>query len=476
MRIDKLNNQKKILIIDDSPDNLHILSQTLTKQGYRVACAKNVSTAIRALHNCLPDLILLDIRMPDINGYDLCKQLKADPRTREIPVIFLSVLDEVFDKVRAFKVGGVDYISKPFQLEELLARINNQLALQTAKAQIHQLNAQLEEKVRQRTRELEAANQQLKKEIGDRQRAEMLAKESQERLSCIFNSLQEVIWSAEAKTLKLYYLNPAAQKLYGRSVTEFLNNPNLWLEVVYSDDRALVESSVTSLLSFGTIELEYRIVRSDGEVRWVSDRRSVFYDSKGLPIRIDGIIDDITERKLLEQKLIHDALHDSLTALPNRTLFLEWVEMAITRAQKHKNYSFAVLFIDIDRFEIINDTLGHSIGDLLLIAIAALLKGCLRSNDTVAHLGGDRFTIILDEIQDLTDATLIAARIQTKLKSPFHLNGHLVVSSASISIITCSGEYKSSSELLRDADLAMCRAKHEGKHEGKVIFGDKFIL
>ncbi len=458
------NNQKNILIIDDIPENLRILDQTLTKRGYRVACAKNALMAEIKLHNSLPDLILLDIKMPDIDGYELCKRLKADDRTREIPVIFLSALDDVFDKVKAFEVGGVDYITKPFQLQELLARINNQFALQTAKAQIQQLNAQLEEKVRQRTAELEEANQQLKREIRDRILAQMLAKQSQEKLESILNSMQEVVWSADPKTLKLFYLNPAAQKVYGRSVDEFLNNPNLWLEVVYSEDRDLVERSVTTLLSSGTMELEYRVVRSDGEIRWVSDRRQLIYDDSSLPTRIDGIIDDITERKQVEQKLIHDALHDGLTSLANRTLFTDRVEMAIKRAQRQENYSFAVLFIDLDRFKTINDTLGHSIGDRLLIAIANLLKGCLRANDTVARLGGDEFTILLDGIQDITDAIKIAERIQTELQSPFHLEGRIVFSSASIGIITCSGkEYKSSSELLRDADLAMYRAKNKGK-------------
>ena len=123
-----------ILIVDDLADNLRVLSATLAEQGYGVRCAKNGSMALRGAMAAPPDLILLDVKMPDMDGYQVCQQLKAAPATRDIPVIFMSALDDVLDKVRAFDVGGVDYITKPFQVEEVLARIKSQLALQAAKA------------------------------------------------------------------------------------------------------------------------------------------------------------------------------------------------------------------------------------------------------------------------------------------------------------------------------------------------------
>jgi DNA-binding response OmpR family regulator len=150
-----------ILVVDDTPHNLHLLSTTLTQQGFEVKGVINGLMALRVARSASPDLILLDITMPDMNGYEICQELKADSQTKDIPVIFLSALDDAIDKVKAFSVGGIDYITKPFQVEEVLARINNQLTLQAAKAEIRQLNAELELRIKQRTVQLETAYNKL---------------------------------------------------------------------------------------------------------------------------------------------------------------------------------------------------------------------------------------------------------------------------------------------------------------------------
>lgn len=455
--------QQMILIVDDLPDNLRVLSSTLTEQGYQVRCAKNGSMALIGVQTTLPDLILLDINMPDMDGYEVCQKLKASLPTRDIPVIFISALDDVLDKVKAFDVGGVDYIPKPFQVEEVLVRVKSQLALQAAKREIYNLNAALEQRIQQRTVQLEAANQELQIEVVERRQAEQSLQESEEKLESILNALEEVVWSISASTGELLYLNPAAQKVYGRPISEFYNNPNLWLEVVYPEDRQRVERFHLILLKQGHSEAEYRIFRPDGEVRWLSVRGHVIYDKNGLAIRIDGIFDDITHRKQVEEQLIHDALHDALTGLPNRTLFIERVELALQKTKWRKDYLFAVLFIDLDRFKLVNDSLGHTVGDQLLIAIAPLLKQCLRPTDTIARLGGDEFTIFLDELNNITEATSIAERLQATLKSPFQLEGYTVFTSASIGIVPSSTGYEKAADLMRDADIAMYRAKEQGK-------------
>ncbi len=148
----------KILVVDDVPENLRLLSTTLTKQGYKVRRAKNGSMALMGARNDLPDLILLDINMPDLSGYQVCEQLKADQATRSIPIIFLSAQDDIEDKIKAFNLGGADFIGKPFQVEEVLARVRNQLALQSAYAEIKTLNQELEVRVKKRTAQIESAN------------------------------------------------------------------------------------------------------------------------------------------------------------------------------------------------------------------------------------------------------------------------------------------------------------------------------
>lgn len=172
---------------------------------------------------------------------------------------------------------------------------------------------------------------------------------------------------------------------------------------------------------------------------------------------------DITEQKQAENQLIHDALHDALTGLPNRTLFLDRLSSTVARGKRKDNYLFAVLFLDLDRFKIINDSLGHLMGDELLIQLSHRLKSSLRPGDTVARLGGDEFTILLDDIKDVTDATLVADRIKKELSLPFSLDEHDIFTTVSIGIALSSSGYNQPEDLLRNADMAMYRAKALGK-------------
>jgi PleD family two-component response regulator len=165
-------SQTDILIVDDTPQNLRLLTRMLTKRGYGVRQAADGEAALQAVAMASPDLILLDVMMPEMDGYEVCQHLKANAKTAEIPVIFLSALTQLDDKVKAFSVGGLDYITKPFQVEEVLARVRNHLALGRAQRQICQLNIELEERVQQRTQQLEKANQQLKREIIEHKRTQ----------------------------------------------------------------------------------------------------------------------------------------------------------------------------------------------------------------------------------------------------------------------------------------------------------------
>ncbi len=178
---------------------------------------------------------------------------------------------------------------------------------------------------------------------------------------------------------------------------------------------------------------------------------------------------DVTERKRAEEKLAYSALHDSLTNLPNRALFMDRIQQAMHRAKRHKNYRFAVLFLDLDHFKVVNDSLGHNIGDLLLIESARRLAACLRSEDTVARLGGDEFVILLEGVKDPKDVTHVADRIQADLAMPFNLEDHQVFISASIGIVLNVARYELSEDILRDADIAMYRAKRHGRRRYKIF-------
>ncbi|MEM1392041.1 MAG: EAL domain-containing protein [Cyanobacteria bacterium P01_D01_bin.116] len=328
-------DEQDILIIDDTADNLRILSSILTKVGYKVRKALNWQMAFTACQTQLPDLILLDIMMPEIDGYEVCERFKANEATADIPIIFISALDDIFDKVKAFKVGGVDYITKPFEFAEVIIRVQNHLELRNAQLEVLELNNQLEERVKQRTLELENTLEQLKIEV--------------------------------------------------------------------------------------------------------------------------------TSRQELQSKLLESALRDALTSLPNRVFFINRLEQALNRAKLESDYHFAVLFLDCDRFKIINDSLGHLIGDELLVAIAKRLQKSLSPFDTLARLGGDEFGMLLENVSDIEMVISIAERILNSLSQHFNVSRYQVFVNASIGINWGSVNYNKPEYLLRDADTAMYGAKALGR-------------
>ena len=194
-----LPQQYQILIVDDIADNLRVLTNTLGARGYKIRCAKNGTTALKAAAKVIPDLILLDINLPDINGYEVCRRLKLAPETKEIPIIFLSALNDVLDKVKGFEVGGVDYITKPFQLAEVLIRVKNQLDLQSAKAEVILLNQQLEQKVRERTLQLKISNQKLTNT--NRQLKEEIVRRQQAQQQLVYDALYDGLTGLPNRTL-----------------------------------------------------------------------------------------------------------------------------------------------------------------------------------------------------------------------------------------------------------------------------------
>jgi diguanylate cyclase (GGDEF)-like protein len=335
MSIDPSSTFGNILVVDDIPDNLRILSTALTERGYRVRCAKNGAMALLTTQKEPPHLILLDIKMPDMDGYQVCEKLKADATTCHIPIIFLSAFDDVLDKVKAFEVGGADYITKPFQIEEVVARIEHQLALQIARAEISELNAKLEQKVQERTSQLE----------------------------------------------------------------EVISELNL----------------------------------------------------------------EIIKHEQTQSQLLSQSLHDALTGLPNRILLMEHLQKALQRSQRNKDYYFAVLFIDLDRFKIINDSWGHAVGDQLIVAISQVLKDCTREVDTVSRLSGDEFAVLLDNLGDPQEAIDITERLLEQMSIPISLAERTVFTGASIGIVLSNNHYQEGLDILRDADIAMYRAKALGK-------------
>jgi len=260
----------------------------------------------------------------------------------------------------------------------------------------------------------------------------------------------------------IVYVNPAFEEITGYKREDVLGRNCRFLQGIYRDQNALDE--IRQAIEQGTeCHAIVQNVRKDGQLFWNELRISPVFNTQGHLTHFIGIQTDISDRKQAEEQLEHHAFYDHLTNLPNRALFAEYLQQAIEKTQRDSNYQFAVLFLDLDGFKKVNDSLGHLIGDLLLMAIARRLENCLRPSDLLARLGGDEFTIFLDKIHTLQDATKVAQRILSKLSNPFHLNGHEVFANSSIGITLSTIRYDQADDILRDADLAMYQAKTAGK-------------
>ena len=329
---------------------------------------------------------------------------------------------------------------------------------------------QLEELVRKRTTELAESNRMLQIEIVERGSVEEELRKSEERYELAVKGGQEGLWDWNLVTNEIFLSTPWISML-GFTESELTNNPDEWFKRVHPEDVQKVNAALKEHLAGKTehFECEFRIIQKNGDPRWVLSRGAAIRDGKGNAIRVAGIQRDIQARKLLEADWKHRAYCDPLTALPNRVLFTERLEHALRRVERQKDLMVAVLYVDLDYFKNVNDTYGHRVGDQLLVAVSRKLKGCLRPSDTIARIGGDEFTILLEDLKSQEEAIRVADRICVEIREPFFLEGFYLQTSASVGIAVSDGSSELPESLLNDADLAMYLAKDQGRARHEVF-------
>jgi diguanylate cyclase (GGDEF)-like protein/PAS domain S-box-containing protein len=304
----------------------------------------------------------------------------------------------------------------------------------------------------------------LLRDISIRKQAEETLRESEERYFLAARGANDGLWDWNIKKEEIYY-SPRWKAMLGYQDHEISNTTDEWIERIHPDDRDSAIYALTNHINNKTphFQSEHRILHRDGTYRWMLVRGMAVREADGIAYRMAGSQTDITARKNAEEQLVHDAFHDLLTGLPNRALFLDRLDRTIEYNRRYDNFFFAVLFLDLDRFKVINDSLGHAVGDQLLVEISKVLKTCMRSSDTVARFGGDEFVVLLNDIHDVQDAVKVVHHIQEVLSKPFRVGNNRVFTSASIGIVLSNRGYLSKEDIMRDADIAMYQAKMLGK-------------
>src|SRR6266849_1357499 len=423
----------RLLIVDDNEMNRDMLARRLARKGYVIELADSAKELLERVQRDAVDLVLLDIEMPEISGLDALKTLRNHYSAAELPIIMVTAKTQSDDIVAALDLGANDYLTKPIDFPVAVARIGTQLSHKQAREAL---------------------------------------KESEERYALAARGSNDGLWDWNLSA-NVVHFSPRWKAMLGYEEEEIGDRPEEWFDRIHDADRERVKEEIAAHQKgvSSHFESEHRVIHKEGGFRWMLSRGVAVNDASGNVVRMAGSQTDITEGKV----------SDPLTGLPNRLLLIDRVGRLVKRTKRHKDQLFAVLFMDLDGFKMINDSMGHLIGDQLLVGVANRLEKCLRSADTVARLGetftvarlgGDEFTVLLDLIKDPNDAKRTADRMMKALAAPFILGGKEVFTSVSIGIALSNSAYEQPEEILRDADTAMYRAKSLGKARYEVFDAD----
>lgn len=423
-----------ILIVDDEPQNRKLLEALLHPEGYRTQVAADGEQALASVASDPPDLILLDVMMPDMDGYQVAATLKANPATASIPIVMVTALIDRDARLAGLTAGAEDFLTKPVDRAELWLRVRNLLRLKALGDFLQSHSSILEQQVQARTSDLQLFRSAM-------------------------DAAAEGIFLVNRRTMRFVEINATACDMLGYTREElFCLGPEGLGHATLAQIKKIYDAVILGQGRQDSTESQFW--RKDGSEVQVEVQRHA--QRSGADWIIVVVVRDITERKGAAKQMYHMAHYDALTGLPNRTLFYDTLKKGLLHAAG-AGWTVAVLFIDLDGFKYVNDTLGHAIGDELLSQCGGRLVQCVRIRDTVGRLGGDEFGLILLMEDQQQGAAAVANKIRDALRLPFKLHGHEVSITASIGITLHPDDSSDPETLIKYADTAMYRAKQAGR-------------
>ena len=435
-----------VLVVDDDEGARLLTEVALTNADFRVTQAENGADALDVFRAERPDIVLLDVNMPVMDGFVACRELRRLAGGESVPVLMLTGHDDIGSINRAYEVGATDFLTKSTNWEIIAHRVRYMLRAARAFSEV------------ERNRENLSSAQRIA-HIGGWE------------------------WRAESNR---FFLSQEVCDMFGLKQEDHESSYERFMSFVDSEERdGIGQALLEAQRGIRPYDVHHRLQLPDGSERYVHAKAQVSFDANGRPLGMHGTIQDVTERRLAEQKIHTLAYYDSLTGLPNRVMFRDQLQRAIALCDR-QTQQLAVMFLDLDKFKRINDTLGHSVGDQLLAAAAERIVGCVRTGEmvsrdaavasaaerargaaappNVARLGGDEFTLYLADVGEPQNAARVARRILAELARPFILGQHEIVVGASIGIAVCPADGKDVDLLLGNADVAMYHAKEQGRN------------
>ena len=419
--------RSRVLIVDDVQVNIDVMVGMLRAEHDCITALSGPEALGRLSEGPLPDLVLLDVMMPGMSGYEVCAEIKRSPLWRDLPVVYVTARNDPQSESEALQSGAVDFIHKPVNKDVLRARVRLHLALERQRRVLRES----EERLRLAAR---AANFGVLELDLDR---------------------QTTFWSAETR------------RIFGLDLDQPAPAPADFTAFAHPEDAGLVRNAFERALDpsgTGALESRHRIVRPDSSQRWVQCSGRAQFEGEGAQrraTRLHGVYLDVTAQEQARQQIDFLAFHDSLTSLPNRVLGLERLQQAIGSASRTQS-QLAVLYLDLDKFKFVNDTHGHAMGDALLKSVAQRLSSCLRVEDTLCRLSGDEFMVVLPNVKSAVQVTHAVERILARHAQPFDLDGVQLITSVCLGVVFYPQDGLTGETLMRNADTALYEAKKAG--------------